>query len=415
MTTSGSSGQDEALLYQRTKRLANLLSPDIEKRLQNALRSLGDPFLVRARIEASRIKELLSMKRKASQKGWGLEEALTKAADFIGFRITCNNLQDVNRVVDLLDQSLAKDGIKAEQLDYTKNPKKDGYRAIHLVFHTVVKIASDEGSIGCEVQVRSLLQDAWAILSREDIYAGGTKPPKEVLRKMESLSNLLALADKAADEVRKELSRPRRGRKPAAGQPLNPASIAFIYNRAFAEEPPEYLVQSTARDFAGTPIRADGLEQALLDKEFIGRLCAAYQEHAPGEVDTRKVFRWMVHSLVHGTQSAIRKARRDGLEDWQEIEAFARREGMADLPETCEEFLEAVECHDKDSDPASDIHRWAIVLGAVKGCELCGTEIVDAYGFAEALVEHWGLKDEKADEIQSAIEVAVEDSGAQCG
>ena len=415
MTTSGSSGQDETLLYQRAKRLASLLLPDIEKRLKNALITLGDPYLVRARIEPSRIKELHSLKRKASQKEWDLEEALTKATDFIGFRITCNNLQDVHRVVDLLEQSLANDGIEAKKLDYTKNPKRDGYRAIHLVFHTVVKIDRNEGSIGCEVQVRSLLQNAWAILSREDIYAGGTEPPKGVLQKMKSLSILLARADKAADEVRRELSRPRRGRKPAKGQPLNAASIAFIYKRAFGKRPPEYLVQSTVRDFAGTPIRADGLEQALLDNKFIGRLCKAYQEHVQWKVDTDNIFRWVVHSIIHGTKSAIREAKRDGLQAWQEIEAVARREQMADLPKTCEEFFEGVEWHDKHSDPASDIHRWAIALGTSENCESCGTEIVNAYGFAEALIEHWGLKDEKADEIQSAIESAVENSGAQCG
>jgi len=88
---------------------------------------------------------------------------------------------------------------------------------------------------------------------------------------------------------------------------------------------------------------------------------------------------------------------------------------VGNLPETYEEFVEAIEWHDKDSDPGSAINQWAIGLGVSGSCARCGTAIVDAYGFAEALVNHFGLKGKKVEDAFSAIEVAVENSGAECG
>lgn len=325
--------EGESLLYQRARSLSETALPNLQKRLNEILRGLGDPYLIRARIDHPRIKSIASLRRKAAQRSWEtLSEALTRTEDFLGFRIVCNNLQDVSRAVYLLRESLEKDGIRVKTRDYVRRPKPDGYRAIHILFQWPMRMGPDEMVLGCEVQVRSLLQDSWGHLSRDEIYASEAAIAGPIRKRMQNLSRLLARADNVADGIRRELVRPRKGKKPTSGQPLTRSAIAFIYRRAFGEDPPEYLVESTLRDFAEIPIRADGLEAALLNEEFTDQLRSAYAKFAKWEPDPSQIFRWVVHSLAKGRASALRAARNDGREEWLEIETIARSEELSDLP-----------------------------------------------------------------------------------
>jgi ppGpp synthetase/RelA/SpoT-type nucleotidyltranferase len=153
--------------YERVKTLADLAAQLVRRRIEEALSRLGDPHLVRGRITAERITAyLLSLTRKALQHKWTFEQALREARDLIGFRVVCNNLQDVIRVFDLLSASLKESGLKVRRDDHVAKLRADGYRAIHLTFPWPVRMENDDARLGCEVHVRSLLQDSWAQLSR---------------------------------------------------------------------------------------------------------------------------------------------------------------------------------------------------------------------------------------------------------
>ena len=95
---------------------------------------------------------------------------------------------------------------------------------------------------------------------------------------MERLSQLLHVADQLANDIREEIARPREGEPPVEGAPLTGPSIAFLYERAFGEPAPGYLVQSTLREFSGTPVRADGLDAVLKDQKFLEKLSARYED-----------------------------------------------------------------------------------------------------------------------------------------
>jgi ppGpp synthetase/RelA/SpoT-type nucleotidyltranferase len=51
------------------------------------------------------IKSYERLLAKAVRRGWTIEEAIRTAQDFVGFRVVCNNLQDVKRTTDLLRES----------------------------------------------------------------------------------------------------------------------------------------------------------------------------------------------------------------------------------------------------------------------------------------------------------------------
>jgi ppGpp synthetase/RelA/SpoT-type nucleotidyltranferase len=134
------------LSYEQARLLAEIAESDLRGRVVRALRSLGDPNLVRATLAESRIKELDSLRRKARRNGWRREEALRNAPDFVGLRIVCNNLQDVRRAADLIRAALQSDDIAVSEQEYLSSPGKAGYRAIHLNVRVPTRIHSHERS-----------------------------------------------------------------------------------------------------------------------------------------------------------------------------------------------------------------------------------------------------------------------------
>lgn len=129
-------------------------------------------------------------------------------------------------------------------------------------------MASLAAELGCEIQIRSLLQNSWAELSRADMYAAAENAPKSIVKTMQRLSDQLAKADAIADSIRDQFARPRKGRKPTAQEPLSVSPLAFIFRQRYGADPPEYLIQRVLREHEGTGMRADGLDSALRDEPF---------------------------------------------------------------------------------------------------------------------------------------------------
>ncbi len=213
-----------------------------------------------------------------------LDEAVGRAEDFLGFRIVCSNLQDVQRAAQLFTEAIEAGSVTVKRRDYIESPKSSGYRAIHLLFRSEVKIGSEALSIGCEIQIRTLAQDAWGHLSHEDIYKGS--PSRRLLEKTRRLSEVLARADRVAEGIRSEVVKPKKGRRPQAGAPLTRSSIAFVYHRAFGEHPPNYIVEWILREYgiessrkrlfqfaAGSnSLLADGVGEAAVIAKALDRL-----------------------------------------------------------------------------------------------------------------------------------------------
>lgn len=115
-----------------------------------------------------------------------------------------SNLQDVRRAAQLFADAIEASTVTVKRRDYNESPKSSGYRAIHLLFRSEVKIGSDALSIGCEIQIRTLVQDAWGHLSHEDIYKGS--PSRRLMAKTRKLSEVLARADRIAEGIRSEVA-----------------------------------------------------------------------------------------------------------------------------------------------------------------------------------------------------------------
>jgi len=312
--------------YSKAKPLLDAALTHITQLIESTFKDLGDPDLIRARIDKARIKSVPSLQRKAKAHGWSNDEVLEKTSDLVGHRVVCHNLQDVERAADFLEKAISANGINVNRNDFTENARKGGYRAVHLDIKLPVQIGPAKMDVGCEIQIRSLLQHAWAELSRADIYTREEEIDPMLLKSMEKLSTELHSADATADHIRTEIAQPREGKPPETEAELNGPTLAFIYRRAFGADPPDYLIQSMIGEFAGTKIRSDGLEALIKNTTFMKRLKATYHKQFNWDPYPEQLFRWVVYAAVRGTKSALRLARREGKSDWEEVDAVYRRE-----------------------------------------------------------------------------------------
>ncbi|HVT17913.1 MAG TPA: RelA/SpoT domain-containing protein [Thermoanaerobaculia bacterium] len=109
-------------------------------------------------IIAQRIKRLSSIELKLKRFKW---LRLSAMQDIGGCRAVVASVQSVNDLVKSYEKSHIKHTLD-DRDDYISEPKKSGYRGVHLIY----RYASDRSEIfndlKIEIQIRSQLQHAWA-------------------------------------------------------------------------------------------------------------------------------------------------------------------------------------------------------------------------------------------------------------
>jgi ppGpp synthetase/RelA/SpoT-type nucleotidyltranferase len=377
--------------------------------LSDVVAAIEDRAVVRAEVRSVRIKGLSSVERKAAAKGWKDDEALSACSDLIGGRVLCNNIDDVYRFAELLKERLPGAPGEFEIEDHIKNPIKGGYRALHVNFRLDVgshPFAPDR--VACEVQIRSRLQDAWAELSHDDIYKQPDLPD-DLRARAKDLAEVLAAADRIASDIR---ARVTVERIPPEQRPnlrrVSPEGLAFLFKETFGRSPPDYVIRRALNvsDEIGVD-SLEGLPAILGREEFRNKVAAAYQAVMPASIGAEDTFLAALYALARGEARAISKVRRDARREWREIDEFARREMLADLPATIDEVMEQLE-------GGAGSEGWAEALGTTHDCAICGTTIVEPFAMAEALLRHYDAADEDGG-LHQRIETAILRSSTETG
>lgn len=127
--------------------------------------------------------------------------------DLIAMRIICPFLDDLSVVEQNLKDSFSI--IEVERKGAERSYSEFGYESIHILIEIPQKIKETvplrrfpEGLI-CEIQIRTILQDAWAEVEHELIYKSAFSPfDLPLRRKLASMNASLSLTDILFQEVR---------------------------------------------------------------------------------------------------------------------------------------------------------------------------------------------------------------------
>lgn len=151
-------------------------------------------------IVSGRIKTPDSILDKANRMNVDFELIDEKLHDIGGVRITCKYLEDVYRVRDLLVSR--KDIILKEERDYIKNPKKSGYRSLHLICKYQVETINGQMPVILEFQIRTHAMHFWASIEHSLKYKFKKQIPDNLKKRLLMASQAAILLDNEMSQIR---------------------------------------------------------------------------------------------------------------------------------------------------------------------------------------------------------------------
>ncbi len=154
---------------------------------------------------SSRIKDPMSIAEKLQRKGLAvtMDNMVNKLYDIAGIRVTCPFISDVYHVTKML---LQQDDITLIELkDYIQNPKKSGYRSLHVIVKVGVYFSDQKREIPVEIQIRTIAMDFWASLEHQLHYKKDYEMPKNISQELKSIADVIASNDQRMQELAKNI------------------------------------------------------------------------------------------------------------------------------------------------------------------------------------------------------------------
>ncbi|MBO4387610.1 MAG: (p)ppGpp synthetase, partial [Treponema sp.] len=192
-------------LYESYAPVFNEVLSYIEAKLKTSIKIASIPtFKTRIKSFSSYYKKILRQKPKEAAES----KSLVTLTDMIGIRVICAFLEDL----DIVEQQLVTyfNVKEIERKGAQQSFREFGYESVHVL----IAIPEDclpkkelnpplPEEVVCEIQIRTILQDAWAEVEHELIYKSEFNPfDKPLRRKLASINASLTLADTIFQEIR---------------------------------------------------------------------------------------------------------------------------------------------------------------------------------------------------------------------
>ena len=173
----------------------------VVKDIRHKLEEILEPCLSHPTIKV-RTKNFQSFYAKYSrQLKAGITPHLT---DLMGVRIVCPFINDMAHVEKVVNDNFEVTETERKGGHYTH--KEFGYESIHMLikipYEDITRVRGDAGCDVVEVQIRTILQDAWAEVEHEIFYKGEFSPLDSQRRKLSAINASLFLADTTFQEIR---------------------------------------------------------------------------------------------------------------------------------------------------------------------------------------------------------------------
>jgi putative GTP pyrophosphokinase len=148
----------------------------------------------------ARVKTVDSFVGKLERKSTKYTDPFTEITDLAGVRVITFYHESVQMVVEILRREFEVDESNSHDKIHTLKADEFGYRSVHLVVSlSDARVQLEEwkrfAGLKAEIQVRSILQHAWANMSHKFDYKVTDQAPPELRRRLFRLSALLELAD----------------------------------------------------------------------------------------------------------------------------------------------------------------------------------------------------------------------------
>jgi putative GTP pyrophosphokinase len=187
--------------------------------------------------------------------------------DLIGLRVICPFLEDLKLVEKTLREHFSV--LEVDKKGAHFSFKEFGYESVHLLISIPSEIIKKRGNAGCtiaEVQIRTILQDAWAEVEHELVYKAEFTPFDDPLkRKLAAVNASLSLADSIFQEIRsyqKQLNSELGKRRDSFYRKIEEETDAFLF---------EDTEEAAGKEFSYEPV---DIEKVTIDELLLNALYA---------------------------------------------------------------------------------------------------------------------------------------------
>ncbi len=148
----------------------------------------------------SRAKSIESFAEKIQRPGKSYTNPLDELPDLAGARVILYYQEDVDEVTKILRNEFEVDDARSIDKSSELDADQFGYLSVHLVVSlndARAKLPEWDAFVGlvCEIQVRTVLQHAWAAISHHLQYKRESDVPSKFRRRLMRLAGLFELAD----------------------------------------------------------------------------------------------------------------------------------------------------------------------------------------------------------------------------
>ncbi len=226
--------------------------------MENLIKKLIETESLDYSIIQSRCKELESFKKKISRPGKYNADPLLEMTDLAGIRVILYYTEDVPLVGKLIQSQFVLDPKSFMDKSDLLEPHEFGYQSKHYVVslrETRTNLPEWKGFEGlkAEIQVRTVLQHAWAAISHAIDYKNEMDVPKTLRRRLFRLSAVLELGDEQFSVLRKE-------RKTLTSETEDQIKL---------EDPNVELNLDTVKQFLSSSVLVRDIADAALDCGFL--------------------------------------------------------------------------------------------------------------------------------------------------
>ena len=191
--------------YDSKCRLYQNFASEIEHQLKNILGAEGIIY----NAVTCRLKDRESLSKKIDRKN-DKYVSLSDLTDIAGIRIITYYTEDVDKVAEIVEREFVVDRENSIDKRDSLEPDRFGYCSVHYVVEMSRKRldlpeCQAYGGLKCEIQIRSVLQHAWAEIEHDLGYKSEIAIPKRIRRNFSRLAGLLEIADKEFQEIRSSL------------------------------------------------------------------------------------------------------------------------------------------------------------------------------------------------------------------
>lgn len=189
----------ERKLHDPTWRVRLQRVQDIIKREFETFGGHAETLVIRTIVPRLQVKDLASVLKKIERnRGRGFSNySVNDIEDLVGIKILCPYPSDV---MDVIQWMKAHRGLRVEpeSIEAARRQKKEGYRGYHFTIQLkgmLLENNEDLMSLKCEVQVKTMLEEAWDAKTHELTYRREDTIHPRLLSEMKKISDELSLLD----------------------------------------------------------------------------------------------------------------------------------------------------------------------------------------------------------------------------